>query len=252
MPGAGPRGARLEALPPSRRRPRADALPESPRRSLRSRTPAVVPFPSSSRRTRRARSRPRSAPHSGQAADFHRLRIRCKRLRYALEFSHDCYGARRSASRGCSPASRRAGEMQDAEVAARRLRSLALAGTDASPSRPCFAIGGVAERYRRECELLLRRLAREVRVVEGAEWRRLTTFSSVVGRGSRGAARPTEPAALGAVASCHPRSPRAAPGDSGGDAAPRRRLVAPPGDAAGSPPAFLRTSSTQVLSSICR
>jgi CHAD domain-containing protein len=146
-----------------------------PRRSLRCRTLAVVALPELLAADQQAaRKAAKRARRSGLATDYHRLRIRCKRLRYALEFSHDCYGgATKRFARSLAALQDELGAMQDAEVAATRLRAIALAGADGLSLEAVFAIGGVAERYRRESERLLRRLAADVRVVDGAEWRRL-------------------------------------------------------------------------------
>ena len=70
----------------------------------------------------------RRAARSGDPDDFHRLRIRCKRLRYALEFVSEIYeGRTRGVIRRVVGLQDCLGLMQDAQVAAARLRSLATA-----------------------------------------------------------------------------------------------------------------------------
>jgi triphosphatase len=83
------------------------------------------------------------------AAEYHRLRIRGKRLRYALEFLGDLYPGR------TQPLIKRLvavqdllGRHQDADVAIDRLRQLALSGTDDLDPRTIFAMGEIAERHR--------------------------------------------------------------------------------------------------------
>ena len=70
----------------------------------------------------------RRARRSDDPDDFHRLRIRCKRLRYALEFVSEIYeGRTRGVVRRVVGLQDCLGLMQDAQVAAARLHSLATA-----------------------------------------------------------------------------------------------------------------------------
>jgi uncharacterized protein YbjQ (UPF0145 family) len=111
----------------------------------------------------------RRAKRSGEAAEFHRLRIRCKRLRYSLEFSAELYGGRtKQYTRQLTKLQNQLGLLQDAEVAANRLSHLAL--TADLPASTVFVMGGVAEQHRRELVRLLEQLPREVSRVRGPEW----------------------------------------------------------------------------------
>jgi triphosphatase len=122
-----------------------------------------------------ARKGAKRAKRSREAADYHRLRIRCKRLRYALEFVADVYP-------GETPKYRRQliglqdmlGKLQDAQVASARLRELAT-GDEAKSLSPAtvFVMGGLAERYEREATRILRQLPERLPLVGGAEWRHL-------------------------------------------------------------------------------
>ena len=113
------------------------------------------------------------AKRSGRAADFHRLRIRCKRLRYSLEFSADLYDGRTSRyTRQLAKLQNQLGLFQDAEVAANRLYELAT-GNAHLPASTIFVMGGVAEQHRREMARLLDRLPAEVSRVRGREWQDL-------------------------------------------------------------------------------
>jgi triphosphatase len=115
----------------------------------------------------------RRAKRSGEAAEFHRLRIRCKRLRYSLEFSAELYGGRtKQYTRQLTKLQNQLGLLQDAEVAANRLSHLAL--TADLPPSTVFVMGGVAEQHRRELVRLLERLPREVSRVRGPEWEEAT------------------------------------------------------------------------------
>jgi hypothetical protein len=144
------------------------------RRSLATRVPAVIGLPELvvARHDAVAKAGKR-AKKSGAVPDFHRLRIRCKRLRYALEFSADVYGGRTSRFvRQLTALQDELGEMQDAEVASLRLAELAT-GEAHLPAATVFVMGGVAERHRREVDRLVRRMPKEVSRVGGREWRDL-------------------------------------------------------------------------------
>ena len=106
-------------------------------------------------------------------SDFHALRIRCKRLRYALEFSGDVYGGRTSRFvRELTVLQDELGEMQDAEVASIQLAALAT-GNARLPAATIFVMGGVAERQRRKVNRLLKRLPQELPRTRGRAWREL-------------------------------------------------------------------------------
>jgi triphosphatase len=113
------------------------------------------------------------ARKSGRASDFHRLRIRGKRLRYSLEFSAELYGGRTARyTRQLAGLQDQLGLMQDAEVAATRLADLAT-GEAHLPAATVFVMGGVAEQHRRQIKRLLRKLPKELSRVGGREWRDL-------------------------------------------------------------------------------
>jgi triphosphatase len=144
------------------------------RRSSATRLPAVVAVPALvDDRHSAVKKAARRAKRSGVAGDFHRLRIRCKRLRYSLEFSAELYGGRTSRyTKQLTALQDQLGLMQDAEVAAARLADLAT-GEAHLPAATVFVMGGVAERHRMECERLLHRLPKELSRVGGREWRDL-------------------------------------------------------------------------------
>ncbi len=140
------------------------------RRSTATRLPALAAVPDliGSRHASVVKGA-RRAKRSGQAADFHRLRIRCKRLRYSLEFSAELYAGRtKRYTRQLTKLQNQLGLLQDAEVAANRLTELAM--TAHLPASTVFVMGGVAEQHRRELARILERLPGEVSRVRGPEW----------------------------------------------------------------------------------
>ena len=123
------------------------------------------------------------------ASDFHRLRIRCKRLRYSLEFVAGVYGGRTERyTRRLAKIQDALGLMQDAEVATRRLHELATTGD--LPPATVFVMGGVAERYDRRATDLQSTMARQLDVLDGKDW---TTLADTMERRRTAAeaARPT-------------------------------------------------------------
>ena len=83
------------------------------------------------------------------ASDYHRLRIRAKRLRYALEFLGDLYpDETRPLIKRLVAVQDLLGLHQDADVAIDRLRQLALSGADDLDPTTIFAMGEIAERHR--------------------------------------------------------------------------------------------------------
>ncbi|MHB8219384.1 MAG: CYTH and CHAD domain-containing protein [Acidimicrobiales bacterium] len=121
----------------------------------------------------------RRAERSGVAADFHRLRIRCKRLRYSLEFTSGVYGSRTDRfTRRLALLQDALGLMQDADVATARLWAL-VTGTDdegqhrSLPPPTVFFVGAMAEHYRAESDKLLARMPKRLRLLGGAQWKDL-------------------------------------------------------------------------------
>jgi CHAD domain-containing protein len=107
-----------------------------------------------------------------EPADYHRLRIRCKRFRYAIEFLADLY------PRETAPVVKRLvalqdilGLHQDADVAIARLRELALDPEAALPPATVFAMGEIAERYRQSMARLRKGVPAAYSNVEGKRWR---------------------------------------------------------------------------------
>lgn len=111
------------------------------------------------------------ARRTGKASDFHRLRIRCKWLRYCLEFTTDLYrGHTQKFIRRLARLQDELGHLQDAEVAIERLSSLAEREGVRLPPCTIFAMGEMAERYRAEAGRLLAQLPDRARVLEHKDW----------------------------------------------------------------------------------
>ena len=184
-------------------------------RSLAARAPAVTAVPSLiGARHKAARKASRRATRTGVATDYHRLRIRCKRLRYALEFASGLYdGELRGFVRQMTRLQDTLGAMQDAQVASARLQAIALTEEGASLSRATiFAMGGVAGRYHSEAEHLLTELPRLVELLKGKEWARARALLEMRQAEATATAKPAltvseEPPAVLSVAPVPP-SPR--------------------------------------------
>jgi CHAD domain-containing protein len=147
------------------------------RRSVAARVPAVMGMPELvvARHDAVAKAAKR-AKRSGLVTDFHRLRIRCKRLRYSLEFASEVYAGRTAPYvRALTAVQDELGLMQDAEVALLRLADLAT-GETPLPAATVFVMGGVAERHRREVGRYLRRLPKHASRVGGRQWRELQSL----------------------------------------------------------------------------
>jgi CHAD domain-containing protein len=106
------------------------------------------------------------------ATDYHRLRIRCKRLRYALEFLGDLYpGETRPLVKRLVAVQDVLGLHQDADVAIDRLRRLAVSHGDALDPATIFAMGEVAERYRQSMIELRAQFPAAYARLFGKQWR---------------------------------------------------------------------------------
>jgi CHAD domain-containing protein len=106
--------------------------------------------------------------------DYHRLRIRCKKLRYCLEFTSDLYGV--PTNRFIKRLTRLQdllGSMQDAEVARLQLSKLATSAEDRIPTETVFAMGGLFEFYRQDMEKILASIPGNLKLVGGREWKQL-------------------------------------------------------------------------------
>ena len=106
--------------------------------------------------------------------DLHRLRIRGKRLRYAIEFLQPVYGkpavrliARLKAVQDVL------GLHQDAQVAMEHFRQMAVDQSHALPSDAQFLLGRLAERYRMQAQEQRALVPKVYGRVRGKAWKRL-------------------------------------------------------------------------------
>jgi triphosphatase len=203
------------------------------RRSLATRVPAEIGLPPLVlRRHHKVRKAAKRAEQSGVVTDFHALRIRCKRLRYALEFASEVYSGKTSRFvRELTVLQDELGEMQDAEVASLQLADLAT-GDAHLPASTIFMMGGVAERHRRRVKRFLKRLPAELPRTEGRAWRDLRDLMERR-RAEAEAARPPVRTPLRAVpqpaAQAEPAAPASpAPEPFHPAVAPGRTSLAPP------------------------
>jgi triphosphatase len=148
------------------------------RRAAAARQPVLAVAPDLIRRRYRAvkRKGDRITPQAA-AGDYHALRIRCRRLRYALELHRDVYGRRvQLFVRSLIALQDLLGRHQDAEVARAWLGAIGREGGRPLPRRTALAIGRLAERYAEEARELRRRFPKLYRRIRGKRWRRLRRF----------------------------------------------------------------------------
>lgn len=130
--------------------------------------------PRINRRYRRVMALARRIDGSSPPELYHRLRIRTKGLRYALELHREVWG--RSVARSDRPVTRLQdllGKHQDACVAAEWLRELVAAeGRRLSP-RAAFVVGLLVAEHERRAAKLRRALPRRLAPLEGRRFRSL-------------------------------------------------------------------------------
>jgi CHAD domain-containing protein len=144
------------------------------RRSPDADKPAVAVAPDLvTERYRKVRKLGDSIGPDSPAEEYHRLRIRGKRLRYALEFFTEVYGKPvRSVIRPLVAMQDVLGQHQDAVVAQQHLRELAEQETELPPTA-IFAMGGIAHRYAGQAAELRRRFPKAYRDIKGKPWKNL-------------------------------------------------------------------------------
>ena len=140
--------------------------------------PAAVPTRSAAPeliddRIRKLRRRADRIAKGSEASEYHRVRLECKRLRYALEFFADVYPAARPAIKRLVALQDVLGRHQDADIAIERLRTLAAGHADALPRATIFAMGELAERDRQEMAALRARFPRARESLTGKPWKAL-------------------------------------------------------------------------------
>lgn len=154
-----------------------------PKRRRASRTPALAAFPLlvEQRHASVLAAGSRIKPGS-KAAAYHRLRIRCKRLRYAIENGRELYGSAASAYlEALVRVQDVLGIHQDACVATDHLRQLLdQRGRDLQP-RVVFMMGRAAQRYEQTAAKHRKRLGKVYPQIAGKAWLR---FSRAMEKGA--------------------------------------------------------------------
>jgi triphosphatase len=109
-----------------------------------------------------------------KAPALHAVRIRCKRLRYLLEFLGQVYPQEiPDVTAGLVKAQDLLGIYQDSIVGGGRLRDLALAREDPLSPAAVFLLGRFTERYQEQGRRATRRFSKGPSPVGGAPWKRL-------------------------------------------------------------------------------
>ena len=179
---AGARAAMLRALDAKPARHWLDTLPDQLARAKASAasassrsTVAWVAAPDLIRkRYRKLRKCARRLTPESSMAQFHKVRIRAKKLRYALEVVAPTYGkpAERMIER-LQKLQSRLGTQHDADVLARYLRQLAAHPPADFTAATLFMMGGMAQLNASEAARLSRRIEKPWRKVRGRRWKAL-------------------------------------------------------------------------------
>lgn len=137
--------------------------------------PALVVVPELvAKRYRSLRKAGRKVGTHSPAPELHKLRIRAKRLRYALEFVSPLYvDSTKTMIRRVTRLQDVLGELQDTEVAIAHLHELGEKAGRRLPSEAVFAMGRLAERHRRRAAVLRRGFAGKVQALQGKRWKQL-------------------------------------------------------------------------------
>jgi CHAD domain-containing protein len=144
------------------------------RRAAASRAPVLAAAPDLvERRFRAVRKAGKRIEPTSAATEYHTLRKRARRLRYALESFADVYpGETQGLVKRLVAVQDILGEHQDATVAVERLRALVAQRGRELPPEAVFAMGEIAERYARSMERLRGELPGAYRRLTGRRWRK--------------------------------------------------------------------------------
>jgi CHAD domain-containing protein len=111
---------------------------------------------------------------SSAPAEFHRLRIACKRLRYALEFHRPLYDGEAAAMIATLTSLQTLlGEHQDAWIAIGQLQALASARRRSVPPQALFLMGSIAARCERRADKLRKAFPEKYGKIRGRRWKSL-------------------------------------------------------------------------------
>jgi CHAD domain-containing protein len=146
-----------------------------PRRNPAARAAALAAFPGLvERRHDRVRKAGKGLGVRSAPDLFHRLRIRGKRLRYAVENASDLYGAVASDYiEALVRVQDILGLHQDSVVAVARLQDLLQAPSPRMPPRVVFMMGRASQRYEQQAAKLRKRFRKAYLRLQGKPWTRL-------------------------------------------------------------------------------
>jgi CHAD domain-containing protein len=126
------------------------------------------------KRYRAMRRAARSLGPDAPSPELHALRIRCKRVRYAIESVAPIYGKPAdSLARRLRTLQDLLGDMRDAELASLRMRELADSSDIELPSNAAFVLGAISERSARRARKLRRRYPDAFARTRGRRWKDL-------------------------------------------------------------------------------
>lgn len=147
------------------------------RRSRAARRPVLAVAPDLIKdRYRKVRKLGDRLAEDSPGEDYHTLRKRGKRLRYALEFLSDLYGdPAKDLVKPLKTLQDVLGDHQDAEVAVTNLRELSTAKSRGRklPPQAVFVMGGIAHRYQVQARELRGRFPKAYGEIRGKPWRKL-------------------------------------------------------------------------------
>lgn len=136
--------------------------------------PAAFALAALRRRYKRVRKAAERLDSESTAEQYHEVRSRVKRLRYALEaFAPLCGESAGKFLRGLVRVQAVLGEYQDAEVRAGHLASLARRRSHPLPGTTLLLMGRIVERDARKGRKARRRFPKVYRCVRGRPWKRL-------------------------------------------------------------------------------
>jgi CHAD domain-containing protein len=114
------------------------------------------------------------ASRSGAPGDYHGLRIRCKRLRYSIEFLGDLYGPPgQKMIRSLVRVQDCLGEYQDAQAGIAQMRKLVEEGGSSLLPRTTLMLGEIIQCYRGAARRRLASLPKRLRRIGGSRWKAL-------------------------------------------------------------------------------
>lgn len=131
-----------------------------------------------------------------EPADYHRLRIKVKHLRYAVEFFGELYPASaKTMARRLVALQDVLGLHQDGDIAIARLRALAEEHGEALGHRTVFAMGEIAERLAQGMSELRAEVPGALARVRGKSWKALRKEAARLRLDAAGAGQPEGPLA---------------------------------------------------------